>query len=196
MKIQTDRFDLILSPLFFAVITLLLTFSVDSTVLIALISSILHEYGHLLVLLKLGCEIKSVTLSFYGMKILRQGETKLDLKKEITVCLAGVTVNFFLCVLSFLFGFIFESQLLIKIFSVNLILGIFNSLPVFSLDGGRAFLNLLECRFDIIKSEKILRIISFVFLGFITVSGIILFIKNGNFTLLVCCIYILFSYFA
>lgn len=196
MRLKTERFVIIISPLFFAVITALLTFSADMTVITALASSILHECGHLIMLLSFNCEIKSITLSFYGMRILRQGEIKLGLKKEIAVCLAGVTVNFFLFVAFLLLYILFKNQLLLKISAVNLILGAFNSLPVFYLDGGRALLGVLECRYDVDRSEKILRIVSFSVLVPILVFGIILYLKSGNFTLLICCVYILFSSFA
>ncbi len=193
MKKQTKYFLLEISPLFFACIALLMTFSVDSTVLIALLSSALHECGHLAVLLYFGSEIKSVTLSFYGMKIVRQGEMTLSFKKETAVCLAGVAVNLTLFFIFLILNILFKKPFFIKISAVNLILGAFNSLPVFSFDGGRVLECVLKNRYDLEKSERILKKVSVLTILPITAFGIFLFIKNGNFTLLLCAVYMLVS---
>ena len=195
MRIRTDCFTLIISPLFFIVVTLLLTLSSDSTVIIALFSSVLHECGHLFALMHYGSEIKSVTLSFYGMKIIRENEMSLRFSKEIAVCLAGVTVNFILCFLFFFLHLFFDKTLLLKVFAVNLVLGVFNALPVYSLDGGRAVLCILKSRFEITKCERIMKIISALTLIPVLALSAFLLFNNGNFTLFLCSVYLLISSF-
>jgi len=193
MRIKTDYFLLIISPLFFTVVTLLLTFSVDSTVIIALVSSVLHECGHLIMLLHFGCEVKSVTLSFYGMKILRKNEMQLRFSREIAVCLAGVTVNFAVCLLCLLLHLFISGELLLKISAVNLILGLFNILPVYSLDGSRAMECILKSRLEFSKSEKIMKTVCAFTLVPVFLFSIFLIQKNGNFTLFLCAIYLLIT---
>ncbi|MBE6834629.1 MAG: hypothetical protein E7515_00070 [Ruminococcaceae bacterium] len=193
MKFRTKYFLLVISPLFFAVITVVLTLISEPTVIIALVSSVLHECGHLFVLLRFKSEIKSVTLSFYGMKIIRQNEIGLSLKKEIAVCFAGITVNFIICVLFFLVYQFYKYELLLKISAVNFILGFFNALPVYSLDGGRGLNCFLNTRFDIIKSEKISKMISLFVISPMIALSVYYLVKYSNFTLLICCIYLLAS---
>ena len=193
MKIKTKHFLLVLSPLFFAVITLLLTFSVDSVVIITLLSSVLHELGHLILLVKYGCKIKSVTLSYYGMKIIRENEISLDFGKEIAVCLSGVTVNLVISILFTVFYLTFKNQFLLKVSVVNLILGLFNLLPVGLLDGARALSCFLKYRFDLSKSEKMLKAISICVLIPIIILSFFLLKLNGNFTLLICSVYLAVS---
>ncbi len=190
MKIKTKHFLLVLSPLFFAVITLLFTYSVDSVVLIALLSSIMHELGHLILLIKYGCKIKSVTLSYYGMKIIRENEISLDFRKEIAVCLSGVTVNLVISILFTVFYIAFKNQTLLKVSAVNLILGLFNLLPVGALDGARALSCMLKYRFELSKSEKVLKTISICILIPVILLSLYLLKQSGNFTLLICSVYL------
>ena len=196
MRIRTKYFLLYVSPLFFAVITALLTFPTASAVLFSLIISVLHECGHLALLIFYGCGIKSVTLSYYGMKILRQDEMKLSLKKEIAVCLAGVTVNFFLSAVFAVLYYAAGNETALKISYISLILGLFNLLPFFSSDGGRALGAFLEYKYGLTESEKALKVISFSTLIPVTASGVFLLVKNGNFTLLICSLYMLISFAA
>jgi stage IV sporulation protein FB len=179
-----------ISPLFFAVIAFLLVMQSDGTVTVALVSSIFHECGHLAVCLFFGSRIKSITLSFYGMKIIRQNELELSFFKEIAVSLAGVAVNFSVCIAFLVLYAVFPQQVFQKVAAVNFLLGFFNCLPVFSLDGGRAFLYFLNLRYPYEKSEKILKIISAVIIVPVFFFGIILSVCNRNFTLLICALYL------
>ena len=190
MDIKTGKFPIHISPLFFASVTLLFTVSENRTVLIALVSSVLHECGHLALLLFFGCKIRSVTLSFYGMKLVRENETELDFSRETAVCIAGVTVNFIIFSVFLAAYAVFGKKVFIEISAVNLVLALFNFLPVFFLDGGRVLECLLKSRFELEKSEKILNAVSVVSLLPVYAAGIFLFVKKGNFTLLLCAVYL------
>ena len=190
MDLRTNRFLIHISPLFFAAVTLLFTVSENRTVLIALASSVLHECGHLALLLYFGCKIKSVTLSFYGMRLIRENEMELDFSRETAVCIAGVTVNFVIFSVFLVAYAALKKQILIEISAVNLVLALFNFLPVYFLDGGRVLECLLKSRFDLEKSEKILNAVSVSALLPVYASGVILYAKNGNFTLLLCAAYL------
>ncbi|MCR4563081.1 MAG: hypothetical protein K5755_00370 [Clostridiales bacterium] len=195
MKIKTKRFLLIINPLFFAVITLLLTFSVNSTVIITLISGALHECGHLIALIKYKAGIKSVTLSFYGMKIIRESEMTLNYKKEIAVSLSGVAVNFLLSAVFLIINAIYENQLFLTVSAVNLILGVFNLLPAGKLDGARALACIMKRRFDLTKSGLILKSACALVIIPVLLLGLYILKTSGNFSLLICCLYIILSSF-
>ena len=126
---------------------------------------------------------------------IRENEISLGFKKEIAVCLAGVTVNFLLCVLLFLAHLKINSPLLINASAVNLILGLFNSLPVGNLDGGRAFGFYLNERLSQRQCEAVLKITSAAILIPVFLFGIFIMYSKGNFTLLICCLYLVFSSF-
>jgi stage IV sporulation protein FB len=75
--------------------------------------------------------------------------------------------------------------------AINLIIGLFNIMPVFSLDGGRALESLLLQKLPNEKCEKIITAVSVVFLVPMTFFGFYILIKSGyNFTFLAISIYL------
>lgn len=86
-----------------------------------------HEAGHLLTLRLLGAEISSVRLGFLDARI---GTNTLGYREEALCALAGPAASVLFCVLFRTLAPTFAA--------ISLLLGLFNALPVFPLDGGRA----------------------------------------------------------
>lgn len=112
------------------------------------LSIVAHEYGHALTGRAFGCETSHITLSFIGgcasmVAMPRRGW------QEFLVALAGPLVSFVLAGLGFLaLSFLpianhFLAFSLACLFWMNLVLGCFNLLPGFPMDGGRIFRGLL-----------------------------------------------------
>lgn len=80
-----------------------------------------------------------------------------------------------------------------KIFSIqNLIIGILNFMPIYSLDGGQILLIFLKQKFGIYIANMILFIISIIFIIPITTLGFFIAIKsNFNFSLLILIFYLI-----
>ncbi|MCH5298083.1 MAG: site-2 protease family protein [Ruminococcus sp.] len=77
---------------------------------------------------------------------------------------------------------------------VNLFLGIFNMLPVLSLDGGQILHLLLSRKIEDIKAQKAVNILTFIFIFPLAVLGFILLFKTKyNFSLLAVCLYLILS---
>ena len=75
---------------------------------------------------------------------------------------------------------------------INLILGLFNLMPVIPMDGGRAALAALSYYTDVRKAELIMRISTAVMGVLMAIGGVYILIKTrGNFTLLVTSIFVL-----
>ena len=112
---------------------------------VLLFTSVLaHELSHSFVAKKHGLNIKSITLFIFGGVAQIEQEPK-DAKTEFKIAIAGPACSFFL---SFLFGYmklvgmrIGMSLPLLVVFGylsfINGMLGIFNLVPGFPLDGGR-----------------------------------------------------------
>lgn len=97
-----------------------------------LLASLLHELGHLLLARLLGLEVRTLRLGFFGAELDLPGRAHCRWLDEVLLLAAGPAVNLVLAVLCCalpgetapLFG------------ALNLLLGCFNLLPVFPLDGG------------------------------------------------------------
>ncbi len=109
-------------------------------------SLILHELSHSLVARRYGLQIKGITLFIFG-GVAEMEEEPRSPKCEFLMAIAGPIASFFLALFFHLIAKIGAAQdLPVPILGVieylalvNVILGGFNLVPAFPLDGGRAF---------------------------------------------------------
>lgn len=97
----------------------------------------LHELGHVGASALFGGQTLGVTLYPFGgvARLNRESRSALE---EIVVALAGPAVNFALVGLSLIPLLIFGlSEPFVTLFGVNLVLGLFNLIPAYPMDGGR-----------------------------------------------------------
>lgn len=111
---------------------------------------LLHELAHFLAAKKFGYRLTSFYLAPYGVA-LNYKDGKFDPKDEIFIALAGPLINIVLCVVILALWWLFPITYCYTkaIFETSLFLVLFNLLPAYPLDGGRALVALL--------SEKISR---------------------------------------
>ncbi|MEG1551798.1 MAG: site-2 protease family protein [Oscillospiraceae bacterium] len=191
MKFTIKNIKIKLGFSFFAVIAVLLCFKINNIILYSITFAVFHEFGHLILIFAGGEKPSQISFSAFGMEIKRNNDVKLNYKMEILSALAGPFFNILIAVIFTMFYYFNHKEKLIILISVNLILGIFNLLPIFSLDGGRVLENSLLINHSPEKAEKILRLTSILtliplfFLGFY-----VLIISGYNFTLLLICFYL------
>lgn len=144
-KIRFKNTDIVICFSFAAVLTLCILLYSEKIIIISVISSLLHECGHIAAMRVYGVNIKEIRLYGGGMKITKD-ISYLPFPKELMVTFAGVFVNFCICIFSYC---CFKT-----VFSVNLALLIFNLLPIGCLDGARALM-LTEEKYPCIKPLSI-----------------------------------------
>ncbi len=153
-----------------------------------MIFAIIHELSHLLAGLVLKMKIKRITLMPVGLsiefkipyedlniKILKSN--KLELKK-ILITIAGPLINIIIIFMSLFLNIKLELKYLI-IYS-NLLIAVFNLLPIYPLDGGRIFKSAICLIKGKRKAENIINKISNImfFLIMIIFSILIYYLKN------------------
>ncbi|MBI4824300.1 MAG: site-2 protease family protein [Nitrospirae bacterium] len=108
--------------------------------LLLFISVALHELSHSFVALRYGISISGITLFIFGGVAEMKGEPQSP-GVEIKMAIAGPISSFLLSVIFFLAYSVFDGQALKALFRylshLNLILGVFNLIPGFPMDGGR-----------------------------------------------------------
>lgn len=159
----------------------------SSVTVYGLVACILHELGHLAAMLYFGQPIKKLVFYGAGIMIVRgRGEPLTPTGAELIILSAGCTVNLLLFALSGAneWGMI------------NLVIGLFNLLPLKSLDGGKIFLLLLRSVFGTAAGESCERHIGAAN-AFLTIcaSAAFYIVGAGNFTVYLTLLYLLAASF-
>lgn len=154
-----------------------------------IISIVLHELGHSIVAIHKGCRVREITLMFIGgaAKMERIPEKPMD---EFLMAIAGPAVSFILGIAGLALGSVYflPPYNIIQIFGgMNIILGLFNLLPAFPMDGGRVLRAILTTKMGRVQATfiatRVGRIIAFLF-------GINVIFFHGSFMLLFIAIFI------
>ena len=168
---------------------------------IIMIFAFIHELGHLLSGILLGMKPKKIEIKPYGISISFQLTPKdynkkikngnlLELKK-IIVALAGPLTNL-ICIIIFYNIDVGIFSNLIIIYS-NILLILFNLIPIYPLDGGRIIKEILHISLGKRKAEKYINRISFITIGIITIisSFAVFYLKNIAILIIVLVLWIL-----
>lgn len=166
---------------YFALLTIVLIFDKSGGIFCCFFSSFFHEIGHLLAILVLKQKVDRIEFSLFDIKI--KSNYYVSFSKELIITLSGVAFNFIL--------FLFFIRT-IKLFALaNLFIGIFNLLPVSTLDGGQAINIILNKFISEEKSVIILNILTVIFAIPIFTLGIIVLFNTGyNFSFLLLGVYL------
>lgn len=197
MKFRLFGIDFEITFLFTALITFVIAMNSPFNVIITIISSLLHETGHLVMMCSLNNYPQCVRFEITGMNIKRQPSVKISTKNEIFIAFGGPLINAVVLLVSCVLLCFFESEKILTIACVNLILMTFNLLPVKRLDGGMALYFLLTKKFNTDICSKILIITSIIFIFLIYIWGIYVFVStNYNITVLIIAIFLTLSMFS
>ena len=169
---------------------------------VILILAFVHELGHLLAGIILGMKPAKLELKPYGISIsfkinpndynkkIAKGNL-LELKKAIVACAEPVTNLIIIIITLNLRLNIFTSLLIIY---SNILLIIFNLIPMYPLDGGRIVKSLIYLFLGKKKAEKYTNNISFIFLIIVTFMGSVatFYFENMAIFLIIICLWLIY----
>lgn len=178
---------------FAAIVTLMLATDKDSMAFLSFLAAIIHESGHILLYLLFDDMPSNLEFGIFGIRITQKNAVSLSCGQEMAVAAAGPIMNFMVALLLFLI-MIFTSSgtgSLRLAASINLLLGMVNSLPIEPLDGGKFFYFAIARVKDAGYAEKAMNICSALFLLPLMALGFYFALFCGfNPTLLIMCIYL------
>ena len=125
------------------------------------ISTLFHEYSHVWMGLKLGYRPKMVIFFALGAAALFEN-MPTDPKQELKISLAGPIGSLVLALICAPFALLFHNFIFYYLLAINVLLGLFNMLPLYPADGGRVLYCILAKFMSRIKAVKIALFVSYV----------------------------------
>ncbi|OJU10134.1 MAG: hypothetical protein BGN88_12200 [Clostridiales bacterium 43-6] len=172
------------SFLFTALIALLLLFDRSSIFVLTLISVIIHESGHLIMMKLLNQVPDAIKVIPAGVIITKN--KICSYRDEILISSGGIFFNVIItAVFSVLYRFHISENFSLSVAMVNLFIAFFNMLPVNGLDGYEIIKNITRC-----KSHR-MTVVSVVTLVLLLIFGVVLFYWYFNPTLMITSVYLI-----
>lgn len=189
MKFRFFGIEIYVSFFFLAVITVMLATDKTGLVLPTVLAVTLHECGHLFMMWILDCTPKRIKLIPASVQI--TSSFSRGYKNDILVSLSGPCVNLLLFGTLYYNYVCFGNKTTLVFALINLLIGVFNLLPVKGFDGGTVLLSIL-CKYtDINKSTLLLRFVTFILATAIIVTAVLFTAKGKmNITLYIIGIYL------
>ena len=154
---------------------------------------VIHESGHLLMMKKAGYFPKRIKISLFEIDIRDDSRQLQTAKENMRIIFFGPAANF-ICFLPAFLLYLIGTDRILPFAAANLSVGLFNLLPVMSLDGGKLLYLCLCRRMAPDRAEKVVYRATFIMIFPLAAIGFfILFHSQYNFSLLCVCAYLIFS---
>lgn len=175
-----------------AALTLVIIFDSELSVTACLVAVVIHEAGHIAAMRMFSSVPEEIRLSLFEFRITDRGKYRRSNGAQLLITLAGILANLAAAFLTWLILQLTGWDLCDKLFCADITLAVFNSLPVFTLDGGQALTLLLSLWIPGDRICLIMDIISFLVLVPCALLGFLVLLESGNnFSLLLTSVYLI-----
>ena len=191
MKIKIDLKIFLLAFIF------ILTKQIHIYMLI-MIFALIHELGHIMIGILLGFKLEKIEIIPVGIAISfninfddfnkKIGKSNLLELKKILIALAGPLVNIIIIIITLYLKIGIIKKL--NIIYANILIGIFNLLPIYPLDGGRILKGILNILIGRKNTLKYIDKISIMVLILISIISVYILKYNRNIGLIFMTIYL------
>lgn len=188
MSFRIFKTDITMSPLFVALLCILLLVDTTGLMISGLVCAILHESGHLCIMRICGVGVRKIVFYPCGIDIRRE-KSKTSYINDFLISAGGCIANIVTACICYPF---LKNEYVLSVFISSIALCIFNLLPIKGLDGEQAVKYLLLMKFspNTVSSITSAISLSFVIVLFVlSVCSIILY--NISPLILICGIYLL-----
>jgi len=192
MLLQFDRVSV--SGGFIVMVALVYLFDTNGFVPLILFAALVHELGHFVAIRALGGRVLRLYLGLIGMRMDYEGR-RVGYWGEIAIACMGPLFNLALAYGASLLGRYTGSETAFFLAGISLGAALFNLLPIYQLDGGRALYCLLAWAVDVDWAGRVSCVMSCALIFVLLLGGLLLFLCSAwNFTLFTIAVWLLISY--
>ena len=158
--------------------------------------SFIHELGHLIIGLILKLKLEKLEILPYGVTVLfkiniqdlnkKIGKGNILELKKIVIALAGPIVSLIIALIYLNYDPIYLNKT--DIIYSNILIAIFNLLPIYPLDGGRIINGILHIKYGNIKAQILTDKISYIMMIILTIISSIAVYYFKNIAIFLICI--------
>lgn len=160
---------------------------------ICLFSVAVHESGHILIMCLFGSPPDKIKISPFEISIMDNARQSRKFFQNILIIIFGPFSNL-ICFILFYLLYLLCNENFFSLAAANLSVGLFNLIPVMSLDGGQLLYLLLCRRLDEALAQKLVNFATFLFIFPLAAAGFLLLLKSKyNFSLLFVSVYLVLS---
>ena len=146
-------------PSFIVTIATLLLTNEPKYVIFMLFSAFVHEVGHIVAMKVCGVKINTLVLGFFGGTVIMEKKL-ISYGKEAFIAFSGPFVNLIFSTLFFIIMRSGFSADIFFLFLCNIFYGVFNLLPIGTLDGGAVLKSLLARKKELYTVDRTMNILS------------------------------------
>ena len=158
------------------------------------LAAAVHELGHFAAIRVLGGRVLRLHLGLVGLRIDYEGR-RVGYPGEIAIALTGPVANLAMAYGASLLGQRTGSEAAFFLAGISLGAGVFNLLPIYQLDGGRALYCLMAWTRDADWAGRVICVVSCALIFLLLLAGLLLLYWSAwNFTLLLAALWLLISY--
>lgn len=189
MKFKFFGTEIYISFLFCATVCFMLLVDRTGLVVPTLFSVFIHESGHLLAMWAADCQPRAIRLIPASVQIVRGFSPKKC--GEVAIALCGPAANMVLFFVLYINYTLFGSAQSLRFSALNLVMAVFNLLPVSGLDGGVVLTECIARFTNIYKAESIVKIITAIFALAAFLLGVYLWVSGTvNISVFIVAVYL------
>ncbi len=156
--------------IFFTIVFFGLFFDRLNIFFYCILSSVLHETGHIIAYIFSYKKIPEISISIFGFKL---KNNFYDSRKNLIILICGPLINIIIVLVCFIsLENAFKLNVYI-LFCVNLIIAIINLLPIHYLDGGRIYDLIFKNYYKYTNLLSIISLVSFIIVSIIITKNLL-----------------------
>lgn len=193
MKLKIHNCEITISYTLICLAGLCIILGIFGGFVLCLLAVIIHESGHLSAMLMLSKFPERIKVSLFEISIVDSRRTLNSTINNFIIIFFGPFASF-ICFILFYLLYLLCNFACLEFAYVNLFTGLFNMLPVISLDGGQMMLILLLKKLNLDAALRAVNITTFVFIFPLSALGFILLFNTGyNFSLIAVSLYLIMA---